>query len=72
MEYKCTVCPFFKRTKNTSIVCEAFIDKASIQLNFFEPGERSDYMDDFCNTEKCWLGCPIYQMTAEKYAVPGA
>ena len=71
IEYKCVKCPFFKRTKNTSIVCEAFIENASVQINFFEPGERNAYMDDFCNTDKCWTGCPVYQMTIEKYAFPG-
>ena len=67
MEYKCVQCPFFKRTKNTSIVCEGFEEETSLQLNFLVPGMRNAYMDAFCNTEKCWQGCELYQLIAERY-----
>lgn len=67
MEYKCVQCPFFKRTKNTSIVCEGFREDTTVQLNFMQPGMRNEYMENFCMTEKCWRGCVIYQSTAERY-----
>lgn len=67
MEYKSIQCPYFKRTKNLTITCEGFMPDVNVQMNFFSEKSRKSYMDDFCKTDKCWKGCALYQLAAEKY-----
>jgi len=63
---KCQKCPMFVRTaKGPRIVCRGFMPRTTVGLCFRTPGARLEYMNDFCNTDRCWMGCPIYQAAAE-------
>lgn len=63
---KCQKCPMFIRTaKGPRIVCRGMLPHTTVSVCFRTPGARLEYMDDFCNTDRCWQGCGIYQLAAE-------
>ena len=63
---KDVICPYYKRETRYTLVCEGPAEGVNAQLNFASPRDRRAHMADFC-TEKCWPGCWIAAMAAEKY-----
>ena len=66
-EYKRVHCPYFKAKYGKAIVCEGPLLDVNSGLQFCRQGDKREYMDSFCYTDKCWRGCVIAQAAAEKY-----
>ena len=59
-------CPMFVKLPDAPIIiCRGVQPNNTISQYFHTPGARREYLRNFCDDYKCWMGCPIYQIVAE-------
>lgn len=58
-------CPYYKRYKKLSIVCEGVTGRSNIELSFFDQKNKKEYVEKMCRGN--YQSCMICQMLNEKY-----
>ena len=59
-------CPFYRRHTQHEIVCEGAERNTTLTVRYKYKLQLQDYMENFC-TDRCYQGCPYYQLANEKY-----
>lgn len=53
-------CPYFKEQYRCKIKCEGFAEhQVNTYLTFKTSLDKQNYLNDFCISAGCYLGCPI-------------
>lgn len=61
------VCPFYKRYRKMSVVCEGVTGQSNTEVSFYTEKAKWKYINEYCRSLDNYESCLICQMLKEKY-----